>query len=55
MNYDKSSYQDLNNGVVLLNTFQIDKKRYRVFYNNDSLIWEREKSSKGKRIASILL
>ncbi|KAL7021352.1 hypothetical protein ACKWTF_011845 [Chironomus riparius] len=40
-------YQDLNN-VVLLNTFQIDKKRYRVFYNNETLIWEKEKSNKNK-------
>lgn len=30
--------------AVLLNTFLIEKKRYRVFYNNGLLIWEKEKS-----------
>ena len=35
--------------AVLLNTFLIDKKRYRVFYNNGLLIWEKEKSKKSKQ------
>lgn len=34
--------------VVLLNTFLLDKKRYRVFYNNGLLIWEKEKSKKSE-------
>lgn len=34
--------------AVLLNTFLIDKKRYRVFYNNGELIWEKEKSKKSE-------
>lgn len=34
--------------VVLLNTFQINKKRHRVFYNNGSIVWEREKSKNSK-------
>lgn len=36
--------------AVLLNTFLIDKTRYRVFYNNGFLIWEKEKSKKSKSI-----
>jgi hypothetical protein len=33
---------------VLLNTFTIDKKRYRVFYNSGLLIWEKEKAKNGE-------
>lgn len=36
------------NNIVLLNTFLIDKCRYRVFYNSGILIYEKEKSKKGK-------
>jgi hypothetical protein len=34
--------------IVLLNSFQIDKKRFRVFYNNGLLVWEKEKSKKSE-------
>lgn len=34
--------------AVLLNTFLVEKKRYRVFYNNGLLVWEKEKSKKNK-------
>ena len=36
--------------LVLLNTFLIDKCRYRVFYNSGLLIYEKEKSKKGKQM-----
>lgn len=39
--------------LVLLNTFLIDKCRYRVFYNSGLLIYEKEKSKKGKHIKLI--
>lgn len=36
---------------VLLNTFVISKKKYRVFYNAGVLVWEAENSKKGgKRV-----
>ncbi|KAG5673455.1 hypothetical protein PVAND_003501 [Polypedilum vanderplanki] len=38
---------------ILLNTFQIDKKSYRVFYNNETLIWEKIKNNKSKVIIPI--
>jgi len=44
---NSKTYQDWKT-AVLLNTFLIDKKRYRVFYNNETLIWEKEKSSKSE-------
>lgn len=47
MNGSKS-YQSEIRSTVLLNTFLIDKKRYRVFYNNGLLIWEKEKSKNRK-------
>lgn len=37
-----------SDNIVLLNTFLIDSSRYRVFYNDQTLIWEKEKSRKGK-------
>lgn len=39
--------------AVLLNTFLIEKKRHRVFYNNGLLIWEKEKSKKRKSIFAL--
>ena len=33
--------------VILLNTFTIRKKRFRVFYNAGKLVWERYQSKKG--------
>lgn len=50
MNFYKNGaapYRDITS-VVLLNVFEIDKKKYRVFYNNGLLIWERENSNKSK-------
>lgn len=52
-NFGGGAYQDIKS-VVLLNTFEIDKKRYRVFYNNGLLIWEREKSNKSKFNLSLI-
>lgn len=34
---------------VLLNTFVISKKKYRVFYNAGVLVWEAENSKKGEK------
>lgn len=48
MNNNGDKPQQELKGVVLLNTFQIDKKSYRVFYNNDTLIWEKIKANKGE-------
>ncbi|CAO1421308.1 unnamed protein product [Diamesa hyperborea] len=41
------------NNIVLLNTFLIDKCRYRVFYNSGLLIYEKEKSKKGNKTIQI--
>ncbi|XP_055534459.1 ceramide kinase isoform X2 [Wyeomyia smithii] len=38
---------------VLLNTFVISKKKYRVFYNAGALVWEAENSKKGKTTVHI--
>lgn len=44
-------YQPEVRSAVLLNTFLIEKKRFRVFYNNGLLIWEEEKSKNSKYAA----
>jgi hypothetical protein len=44
---DKAYQQDIKS-AVLLNTFQVDKKSYRVFYNNETLIWEKVKAGKSE-------
>ncbi|XP_058468006.1 ceramide kinase [Malaya genurostris] len=38
---------------VLLNSFVISKKKYRVFYNGGVLVWDAENSKKGKKTISI--
>ncbi|XP_058814124.1 ceramide kinase [Topomyia yanbarensis] len=38
---------------VLLNTFVITKKKYRVFYNAGVLVWETENSKKGKNTVHV--
>lgn len=44
MNNKVNQNNSESRSAVLLNTFQIDKHRHRVFYNNGLLIWEREKA-----------
>lgn len=44
--YDQTNTTDDN--VVLLNTFVIWKKRYRVFYHSSMLVWEKNESKSGK-------
>lgn len=36
-----------DNGIVLLNTFVIWKKRYRVFYHSSMLVWEKNDTKTG--------
>lgn len=40
-----------DNGIVLLNTFVIWKKRYRVFYHSAVLVWEKNDTKTGKYMA----
>lgn len=37
-----------NDNIVLLNTFTIWKKRYRVFYHSAMLVWEKNDNKTGK-------
>lgn len=43
--YDQGNNDD---NVVLLNTFVIWKKRYRVFYHSSMLVWEKNESKSGE-------
>lgn len=43
-----SHYGGTGDNVVLLNTFVIWKKRYRVFYHSGVLVWEKNESKTGK-------
>lgn len=38
----------LSDNVVLLNTFVIWKKRYRVYYHSEVLVWEKSESKGGE-------
>lgn len=48
MNSNENAQQNSDFRTVLLNTFLVEKKRFRVFYNNRQLIWEKEKSKNSK-------
>lgn len=50
-NIQTSNINNINNGndnVVLLNTFIVWKKRYRVFYHSAILVWEKNDTKTGK-------
>lgn len=44
-----TNHIDNDKGTVLLNTFTIRKKSYRVFFNAGILLWELNQTGKGKR------
>lgn len=45
-----NNVDNTNDTTVLLNTFLIRKKQFRVFYNAGILMWERYQSKKGNAI-----